>query len=161
MGVRGGVATFWADLIPQAAKLLSIQAGFLRRLCSLPKSGSALPMFAELAEEPWDMQWWRQVVHFALRLKGVVSGALHRDILLDNVRDAQANPAAGNWACQLILRAQSLGMSAPFDASGCVVIDAAQHRDQALQLVQRDRNDTYISPRSCPSAGAKLCTYHR
>ena len=89
------------------------------------------------------------------------SGALHKDILLDNVRDAQANPAAGNWACQLILRAQSLGMSAPFDASGSVVIDAAQHRDQALQRVQRGWDDTHISPRSCPSAGAKLYTYHR
>ena len=65
---------------------------------------------------------------------------------------------AGNWACQLILRAQSLGMPAPFDASGSVVIDAAQHRDQALQRVQRGWDDTQISPRSCPSAGAKLCT---
>ena len=118
-------------------------------------------MFAELAEEPWDVQWWRQVVRFALRLKGMGSGALHKDILLDNVRDAQANPAAGNWACQLILRAQSLGMPAPFDASGSVVIDAAQHRDQALQRVQRGWDDTHISSRSCPSVGAKLCTYHR
>ena len=97
----------------------------------------------------------------SLQLKGMGSGALHKDILLDNVRDAQGNPAAGNWACQLILRAQSLGMSAPFDASGSVVIDAAQHRDQALQCVQRVWDDTHISPRSCPSAGAKLCTYHR
>ena len=84
------------------------------------------------------------------------SGALHKDILLDNVRDAQANPAAGNWACQLILRAQSLGMSDPFDASGSVVIDAAQHRDQVLQRVQRDWDDTLISPQTCPSAGVKL-----
>ena len=103
-------------------------------------------MFAELAEEPWDMQWWRQVVRFALMLKGMGSEALHKDILLDNVRDAQANPAASNWACQLILRAQSLGMSAPFDASGSVVIDAAQHREQALQRVQRGWDDTHISP---------------
>ena len=123
--------------------------------------GSALTMFAELAEEPWDVQWWRQVFRFALRLKGMGSGVLHKDILLDNVRDAQANPAAGNWACQLILRAQSLGMPAPFDASGSVVIDAAQHRDQALQRVQRGWDDTHISLRSCPSVGAKLCTYHR
>ena len=27
--------------------------------------------------------------------------------------------------------------------------------------VQRGWDDTHISPRSCPSAGAKLCTYHR
>ena len=46
---------FLGRLMPQAAKLLSIQTGFLRRLCSLPKSESAVPMFAELAEEPWDM----------------------------------------------------------------------------------------------------------
>ena len=45
--------------------------------------------------------------------------------------------------------------------SGSVVIDAAQHRDHALQRVQRGWDDTHISPRSCPSAGAKLCTYHR
>ena len=57
----------------------------------MPKSGSALnsSMFAELAKEPWDMQWWRQVARFALRLKGMGSGALHRDIFCDNVRDVR------------------------------------------------------------------------
>ena len=96
---------FLGRLIPQAAKLLSIQAGFLRRLCSLPKSGSALPMFAELAEEPWDMQWWRQVVRFALRLKGMGSGALHRDILLDNVRMLRPIPrlAIGRVSLSFVL----------------------------------------------------------
>ena len=69
---------FRGRLIPQAAQLLSIQAGILQGLCSLPKSGSALPMFAESAEEPWDMQWWRQVVRFALRLKGMGVGLCTR-----------------------------------------------------------------------------------
>ena len=71
-------------------------------------------------------------------------GLCTRTFSSTNIRDAQANPAAGNWACQLSLRAQSLGMSAPFDASGSVVIDAAQHRDQALRRVQRDWDDTFL-----------------
>ena len=151
---------FLGRLMPPAAKLLSVQAGFLRRLCSLPKSGSALPVFAESAEEPWDVQWWRQVVRFALRLERMGIGSLHKDILRDNVRDAHGSPAAGKRACQLTLRAQTLGLSAPFDASGSVVIGAAHHRDQVSQHVQRVWDDAHISPRSCPSAGAKLCTYH-
>lgn len=88
------------------------------------------------------------------------SGALRKDILHDNARDAHSSPAAGNWACQLILRAQTLGRLAPFYASGFVVIDAAPHCDQTSQRVQRGWDDKYFSPGSCPSAGAKLCTYH-
>ena len=51
-----------------------------------------------------------------------------------------------------------LGVSAPFDASGFGVVYAAQHRDQASQHVQRSWHDTHmhISPRSCPSAGARI-----
>ena len=62
---------FLGRLIPQAAQLLSIQGGLLAwGLCSLPKTGSALPVFAELAEEPWDMQLWRQVVPLCTQVEG-------------------------------------------------------------------------------------------
>ena len=53
------------------------------------------------------------------------------------------------------------GISDPYPPANILLVDAAQHRDQGLQRVQRDWDDTHISPRCCPSAGVKLCTYHR
>lgn len=107
------------------------------------------------------MQWWRQVVRFAAKFQAMPSDCLHRDILKDNVCDARSCGAAGNWAHQLTMRAQDLGLPDPFDASGGCIIDPAEHRSRAAQSLQSVWEETHISPRTCPSRGAKLCTYHR
>ena len=61
----------------------------------------------------------------------------------------------------------TLGMSAAFDASASVIIDAAEHHDRASKHVQicptdplRVWSDIHISPWRCPSStGVNLCTY--
>ena len=63
-------------------------------------------------------------------------GALHKDILRDNVRDAQGSPAAGNWACQLVIWAQILGLTALFDALGSIVFVAAEHRNRLTECAE-------------------------
>lgn len=40
---------------------------------------------------------WRQVVYFALRLEGMGSQALHKQVIHDGVRNVHVSPVAGNW----------------------------------------------------------------
>ena len=53
-----------------------------------------------------------------------------------------------------------LGVPPPFDAAGMFVMDLCEHRRWAQQRVQRTWDGVHISPRICPTEGAKLCTYH-
>ena len=152
---------FLGRLSVPAKSLLGLQASFLRRVCSLPKTVSLPPLFEELAQEPWDMQWWRKVVRFAFSLGRLSDGSLHKEILKDNVIDARGRATHHNWAGQLMLRAQHLGLPPPFDGSGAFVMCPAQHRQRAQQHARQVLEGSHISPRTCPSRGAKLCTYYR
>ena len=143
------------------AKLLRVQAAFLRSLCGLPKTAPVHAVFSELAESPWDMRWWGQVVKFALRLKAMPEGALHVDVLQDNVQDALGNRAAGNWAGHLVKHFHVLGLPLPFARDGSVCIDFNTYQNSARQHSSRVWEGLHVSPRTCPSKGAKLCTYHR
>ena len=55
--------------------------------------------------------------------------------LKNNVRDAGSCAAAGDWAHQLMMPAQTLGHSDSFDASGDCVSDPAEQCSQAAQSV--------------------------
>ena len=146
---------------PGMAKLLRVQAAFLRSLCGLPKTVPIDPVFAELAEVPWSMRWWGQVVKFALRLKAMPAGALHLDVLRDNVQDALGTHGSGNWAGQLVRHFRVLRLPPPFASDGSVCIDLPMYHKHAGDRAQQVWEGLHISPRTCPSKGAKLCTYHR
>ena len=146
---------------PGMAKLLRVQAAFLRSLCGLPRTVPIDPVFAELAEVPWSMRWWGQVVKFVLRLKAMPAGALHLDVLRDNVQDALGTHGSGNWADQLVRHFRVLRLPPPFASDGSVCIDLPMYHKHAGDRAQQVWEGLHISPRTCPSKGAKLCTYHR
>ena len=86
---------FQGTLSLPAGKLRSVQAAYLRGLCSLPKSGSLAPIFAEVGEEAWDMQWGRRVCKFGWRLGQLPISALHREILMMTSVMPGSRPATG------------------------------------------------------------------
>lgn len=80
---------------------------------------------------------------------------------LHNILDAFAKPAAGNWAAQVIRQFRSLGLPAPFAHDGTVSIDKSSFRTKLAGKHNEVWQGLHVSPRSAPSKGAKLCTYHR
>ena len=150
------------NLVSDAKKLQGVQLAFLRNVCGrLPVSIPAAADFAELAEDPCSLKWWLQLVGFALRVSDLPPGSLHREILKDNVQDALAKPSSANWAAQVVKHVRSLGLPAPFAHDGTVLSDKSSFRRHAAGNFREVWQGLHASPKSAPSKGAKLCTYHR
>ena len=145
-----------------AKKLQGVQSAFLRGVCGRLPVGIPMPaILNEVAQDPCTLSWWVQLVRFAVQLSAMPSGSLHRDTLRDNILDAFAKPAAGNWAAQVIRQFRSLGLPAPFAHDGTVSIDKSSFRTKLAGKHHEVWQGLHVSPRSAPSKGAKLCTYHR
>ena len=143
-----------------ARKSQGVQSAFLRNFCGrLPV---AIPMPAILngmAQDACTLSWWSKLVRFAVRMSGMPSGSLHRDILWDNVLDAFAKPSVGNWAAQVIKHFWFWGLPAPFAPDGTVSIDKSRFRAKLAGKHHEVWQGLHASPRSAPSKGAKMCTY--
>ena len=96
-----------------------------------------------------------------MRVSHLPRGALHQEILCDNVQDALAKPSCANWAAQVVKHVRSLGLPAPFAHDGTVLIDKSSFCRHAAGKDHEVWQGLHASPRSAPSKGAKLCTYHR
>ena len=138
-----------------------LQLAFFRQICRLRNSVSAPIVFAELAEPPWLRIWWSQVIGFMHRLAKMSSDSLHADILSDNINDALHGASSHNWAAGIQKHYAHLGLASPFSGGKLQNIDA--HGFQRAMLAQEDSvwQGLAISPRTAPSARAKLCTYLR
>ena len=69
--------------------------------------------------------------------------------------------ASANWVAQVVKHVQSLGFRTPFAHDGTVLIDKPSFRRHAAGKSHEVWQGLHASPRSAPSKGAKLCTYHR
>ena len=146
-------------LPPDIKKMADIQVSFLRQLCCLKRSVTPVIMFRELTEKPWVHRWWGQVVGFMRRLSVMPEGSIHRDILMDNVADAQDHPSYSNWANGVMRQYTLLGMASPFSSSGIVGLNAFKFQTCMQDRLRRVWDECHVSPRTAPSKGAKLCTY--
>ena len=95
------------------------------------------------------------------RLLDMPPGCLHLDILKDDLADARARPSCGNWASGVQAKYCALGLPSPFTVDGIGVPDGLEFRARVKDQQQRAWADLHVSPRSAPSRGATLCTYHR
>ena len=122
---------------------------------------SAPIVFAELAEVPWLRVWWSQVIGFMHRLAKLSDGSLHADILSDNINDALHGASPRNWAAGIQRHYAHLGLASPFSGDRLQNVNA--HGFQRAMLAQENTvwQGLAISPRTAPSARAKLCTYLR
>ena len=140
------------------------------RGCSLPFSAmyvvaclSAFLLLQSLLSWPRThaVSRWVQLVGVALRVSDLPRSSLHREILADNVQDALAGPSFCQWAAQVVQHVRSLGLPAPFAPDGTVLIDKSSFRRHAAGKSHEVWQGLHASPRSAPSKGANLCTYHR
>ena len=139
----------------------NIQINFFRQLCQLRKSVSPPIIFREFAERPWLHTWWLRVLGFTHRLSEMPEGSLHLDSLKDNIADARQQSHCTNWAKGITKQFQDLGLRVPFTTSTISGINHLGFLDALTKKQQRLWDNVHESPRTAPSKGAKLCTYHR
>ena len=94
------------------------------------------------------------------RLLDMPTGSLHLDILKDNLADARAQPSCGNWASGVQAKDCALGLSSPSTVGGIGVSDGLEFRARVKEQQRQAWADLHVSPRTAPSRGVKLCTYH-
>ena len=146
---------------PEIKAMQNIQIKFFRQLCQLRKSVSPPIIFREFAERPWLHTWWLRVLGFMHRLSEMPEGSLHLDILKDNIADARQQSHCTNWAKGITKQLQDLGLRVPFTTSTISGINHFGFRDALTKKQKRLWDNVHESPRTAPSKGAKLCTYHR
>ena len=95
------------------------------------------------------------------RLSEMPEGSLHLDILKDNIADARQQSHCTNWAKGITKQFQDLGLRVPFTTSTISSINHLGFRDALTEKQQRLWDNVHESPRTAPSKGVKLCTYHR
>ncbi len=147
-------------LSPELKDMLGIQISFFRQLCHLKRSVTPNIIFREFSEGPWLEKWWSFLLGFMRRLSLLPEGSLHLDILRDNIADAKGPLPCANWAQGIDRQFASLGIASPFVSSGIGALDSHGLLSRMAQGRQRVWEGLHVSPRTAPSKGAKLCTYH-
>ena len=147
-------------LVPQLKDMQGIQLSFFRNLCQLRKSVTPHIIFREFAERPWLDSWWSMVLGFMRRLSLLPEGSLHLDVLRDNIADARQPLMCANWAAGVDKQFRGLGMGSPFVSSGIGALDSLGFMSRSAKRRGQVWEDLHVSPRTAPSKGAKLCTYH-
>ena len=100
------------------------------------------------------------VLGFMRRLSLLPEGSLHLDILKDNIADAQQPLLCANWAAGVDRQFRDLGMGSPFTSSGIGALDSLGFMGRLAKRREQVWENLHVSPRTAPSKGAKLCTYH-
>ena len=140
--------------------LQQLQRAFLCRACRVKKSVPVDIIFQELQQMRWHDFWWRRVSSFWSALVEADTGSLHSIIFHDAVQLALAG-CKFSWAAQVLQCFSALGEPLPLVADAPIAIDI----NLLQELFLRDRLASFDSlpqdPRLAPSAGVKLCTYHR
>ena len=140
--------------------LQQLQRAFLCRACRVKKSVPVDIIFQELQQMRWHDFWWRRVSNFWSALVEADTGSLHSIIFHDAIQLALAG-CKFSWAAQVLQCFSALDEPLPLVADAPIAIDI----DLLQELFLRDRLASFDSlpqdPRLAPSAGVKLCTYHR
>ena len=137
-----------------------IQLSFSRNLCQLRRSVTHHIIFREFAERSWLDSWWSMVLGFMRRSSLLPEGSLHLDILRDNIADARQPLMCANWAAGVDKQFRDLGMGSPLIFSGIWALDSLGFMSRSAKRREQVWENLHVSPRTAPSKGAKLCTYH-
>ena len=132
----------------------------LKQLAALPSSVSTALLLQELGQRPLLHAWWQRTVKFWNSLAGLPDASVYKQVALDSCRDAVTRNAQ-NWAGAIFRGLRKLGYAytVGFDALRPLHFPALLQFLDAPALQARLGVD--VCPRTCPAAGASLCTYYR
>ncbi len=117
-------------------------------------------LLKELGVQPLHEMWWQRVVKFWNHLVDLPACSLHKQIALDDCRDAVRYDVQ-NWAWSLMRGLLDMGyqFNLRYDTMEPISVK------RVLELLRAEASDLWqgidVCPRTCPSAHAQLCTYER
>ncbi len=152
-GIHGGAAASRERL-----QLENIYHQQLRSICGVKRAVSADILLWELGLLPLQALWWRLTVRFCNKIATLDALSFQRQVLLDNIRDAQKR-GMRNYTTSLYKAMTELGLAPP---DGCEVVpELGESLIMQAVLVSQPPAWTDIPqcPRTCPSEGAKRCLY--
>jgi hypothetical protein len=114
----------------------------------------------ELDTPPLDHIWWSRAVRFWESVRRLAPDNIYYQVLQDNCRDAIAR-GVRNWAKSFLTGLRRIGYPRTTRCDTLISVDPP-----TVQSLLADQSNTVwqglsISPRTCPSRGAQLCTYLR
>ena len=162
VGNDSGSAGFVTCFLDLAETPVGMNQSLLRGLADRisPRLITFVILFREVAERPWLDGWWSMVLGFMRRLSFLPEGSLHSDILRDNIADARQPLMCVDWAAGVDKQFRDLGMGSPFVSSGIGALDSLGFMSRSAKRCGQVWENLHVSPRTAPSKGAKLCTYH-
>ncbi len=142
------------------ASLDTSHVAVLRSIAGLRRTTPVAVVFSEVGASSLSHLWWVRLLRFWNALARLPAGSLFKEVALADCRDAVLRNVH-NWAYSFMRGLQALGHDFVIrcDDMDVVPLDSIQHllRRRAMLPFQ----GVHESPRSCPSAGALLCTYVR
>jgi hypothetical protein len=140
--------------------LRASQVQMLRQLAGVRTCVSTAILFRELDTPPLDHIWWSRAVQFWESVRRLPPDNIYYQVLQDNCRDAIAR-GVRNWANNFLTGLRRIGYPRTIRCDTLISVDPP-----TVQSLLADQSNTVwqglsISPRTCPSRGAQLCTYLR
>ena len=151
----------WGVYQQHSAGRQRLETARLRQLRQLTGLGPAVALpivWRELGREPFSHAWLLRAARFWNAL--AASQGFHRHIARDAVLSALRR-SAHNWVHGLRRALSAVGYCLQLDLEGMQRIDIGDLRSCLSAQLAAAWAGLAVSPRSCPSEGARLCTYLR
>lgn len=132
----------------------------LRRICGVRSTVSTDILLHELSAQPLSSSWLLRAARFWNNLANLPRMSLHHKLALDACRDAVCHNVK-NWAWGMYHSLQAVGYVLPIriDAMECIDLGCLERKLE--HRLSRVWDEQHVCPRTCPSMGARLCTYYR
>jgi hypothetical protein len=132
----------------------------LRSVCGTRSTVSTDILLHELSAQPLSSSWLLRAARFWNNLATLPCTSLHHKLALDACRDAVCHNVK-NWAWGMLHSLKAVGyvLTVRVDTMECIDLGCLEKKLERRQSGVWDKQ--HVCPRTCPSIGAKLCTYYR
>ena len=132
----------------------------LRQICGVRINTPAVMVLSEAAQQPLADLWIIRTVRFWNSLAGLPATSLYKQVALADCRDAVQNNVH-NWAHSFMKGLTRLVYQVVIRCDDMDFINLPRVRQLLVERFVAPLQQLDISPRTCPSRGALLCTYVR
>jgi hypothetical protein len=132
----------------------------LKNICGARFTVPTAILLHELSAQPLSSSWLLRAARFWNNLASLPPASLYRRLALDACRDAVCHNVR-NWAWGMYYSLKAVGYVLTIRVDSMDLIDLSCLIGKLGCHQSRVWDGLDICPRTCPSVGAKLCTYYR
>ena len=139
-------------------KLGQSHVQILRRIACVRATVPAPIVLSENGSQRLSHGWWLRTVHFWNALAAMPASSLFAQVALSNCRDAVVHNVH-NWAFSFMRGLRALGYNFTLRCDQLDVVDVACVKKLLCRQMEQPFQGLDVSPCTCPSPNAMLCTY--